>query len=93
MLRPSKLNPDWKTSALYHFDIYPWLWTKVEKDSLERWRHENYYDESFSYWLGEGNYVPKVNNFTKLQGVLAFSDTHPTSGGFECVCGFQNCIK
>lgn len=51
------------------------------------------YNDSFSYWLGEGNYVPKVRNFTKLQGVLAFTNTKPKSGGFECVCGFQNYIK
>jgi hypothetical protein len=32
--------------------------------------------------MGEGNYVPKVRNFTKLQGVLAFSKTDQKSGGF-----------
>jgi hypothetical protein len=40
------------------------------------------YNSYFSKWLGEANYVPKVRNFTRLQGVLALSDTHPTSGGF-----------
>lgn len=51
------------------------------------------YNAYFSKCLGEGNYVPKVGNFTKLQGVLALSNTNPTSGGFECVCGFQNYIQ
>ena len=53
----------------------------------------NDYTVNFASWLGEGNYTPKVRNFTKLQGVLALSDTSADSGGFSCVCGFQNYIK
>ena len=34
-----------------------------------------------------------MGNHTKFQGVLALSQTNETSGGFECVCGFQNYIK
>lgn len=40
------------------------------------------YNAYFSKCLGEGNYVPKVGNFTKLQGVLALSNTNLSSGGF-----------
>jgi ectoine hydroxylase-related dioxygenase (phytanoyl-CoA dioxygenase family) len=40
----------------------------------------------------EGNYE-KNNGYTKLAGVLALSDTNENSGGFECVCGFQNYIN
>lgn len=92
ILRPSKLNPDWRTGSIYHFDIHPWWWTNVVKISDYVWRRENYYDHRFSRWLGEGNYAPKVRNFTRLQGVLALSNTGPGTGGFECVCGFQNYI-
>ena len=42
--------------------------------------------------MGEGNYEDNIG-YTKLAGVLALSDTHETSGGFQCVCGFQNYIK
>jgi hypothetical protein len=38
ILRPTKLNPEWKTSSIYHFDIHPWWWTNVEKDPHGRWR-------------------------------------------------------
>lgn len=31
--------------------------------------------------LGEGNYLPK-GGYTRLQGVLALSDTSEDSGGF-----------
>ena len=53
----------------------------------------NQYNDWYGRWLGEGNFVPKVGNFTKLQGVLAFTSTNPESGGLEAVCGFQNYIK
>ena len=43
--------------------------------------------------MGQGCYVPKVTNFTKLQGVLGLSSTDKETGGFEAVCGFQNHIK
>ena len=42
--------------------------------------------------LEEGNYERFVG-YTKLAGVLALSPTNSSSGGFECVCGFQNYIK
>jgi len=38
MLRPSKLNPEWKSSNIYHFDIHPWWWTDVVKDPKSSWR-------------------------------------------------------
>ena len=81
VLRPSKLNPDWRTEDIYHFDIDPWEWTAEQPDPKQRWRSENLYD-LFDCWLGEGNYVPKVRNYTKFQGVLALSSTNETSGGF-----------
>jgi hypothetical protein len=39
MLRPSKDHPDWKSSNIYHFDIYPWWWCKVEADPHDKWRN------------------------------------------------------
>lgn len=77
ILRPSKLNPDWITSNIYHFDIHPWWWTQTVECSDSYWRKYNKYNKKYSEWLGEGNYVPKVRNFTKLQGVLALSNTNP----------------
>jgi hypothetical protein len=82
MMRPSKINKNWKSSPIYHFDIHPWWWTDVVKDPKSSWRRENVYNEKFKYWLGEGNYVPKVRNFTRFQGVLALSKTGPGTGGF-----------
>ena len=57
------------------------------------WKYNNRYDDYFLQWLGEGNYVPKVRNFTKLQGVLGLSNTNKESGGFQAVCGFHKHIK
>lgn len=37
--------------------------------------------------------MPKVRNFTKLQGVLGLSDTVGETGGFEAICGFHNHIE
>lgn len=46
---PSKLNPDWRTDDIYHFDIDPWLWTNLTHD-----RHTKYdYDpDRMSLLLG-----------------------------------------
>ena len=93
MLRPSKIDSSWKTENFRHFDIQPWWWTGVCKASEKQWRKYNSYDVNFASWLGEGNFVPKIKNYTKFQGVLALSETRPKSGGFSCVCGFQNYIK
>ena len=82
ILRPSKINPDWVSSPIYHFDIHPWWWTDVVQSDEKEWRSYNRYNKTFSEWLGQGNYIPKVRNFAKLQGVLAFSNTNPESGGF-----------
>lgn len=90
LLRPTNQNPRWRTSNIYHFDIDPWAWSGRVPD--EYWRRNNRYNSSYDSWMGEGCYVPQVNNYTKLQGVLALSDTGPNTGGFECVCGFQNYI-
>jgi hypothetical protein len=94
ILKPSKDHPEWKSPPIYHFDIHPWWWTGVEPCEEAKWRcHNKYHSEIFEFWLGEGNYVPKVGKFTKLQGVLGLSATNPESGGFECVCGFHNYIE
>ena len=79
ILRPSAKNAKWKTKPIYHFDIDPWQWTGLETTN---WRKYNLYNHRFSAWLGEGNYVPKVKNYNKLQGVLALSKTDSESGGF-----------
>ena len=82
ILRPSKLNPEWRIEAFPHFDINPWWWTKTKQVPEARWRSQNSYGYRFHRWLGEGCYVPKVRNFTKLQGVLGLSNTKGDTGGF-----------
>lgn len=92
-MRPSGRNQEWISRPLYHFDINPWWWTEVVKVTRKDWRGQNdYKPDKYLKWLSEGNKVP-FNGHTKLAGVLALSDTNDMSGGFECVCGFQNYIK
>ena len=69
---PSKINTDWQSSDIYHFDIDPWLWTGLTHN-----RHTKYdYDpDRLALMLGEGNYDPFVG-YTKLAGVMALSDTN-----------------
>lgn len=86
---PGKINKDWKTHDIYHFDIDPWLWTGHTKSFYPKY---DYDPDRLSLLLGEGNYDPFVG-YTKLAGVLALSDTNEDSGGFECALGFQNHIK
>jgi ectoine hydroxylase-related dioxygenase (phytanoyl-CoA dioxygenase family) len=43
--------------------------------------------------MGEGCFVPRVRNFTKLQGVLGLSSTTFETGGFQAVCGFHRHIR
>lgn len=92
-MRPGKLNADWVTHPIYHFDINPWWWTNVVPTTAKDWRNINdYVPQKFFKWKGEGNFLPNVG-FTKLAGVLALSETNEFSGGFECVPGFQNFIE
>ena len=76
ILRPSGKNPDWKIESFPHFDINPWWWTKTKHIPEAQWRGYNSYDAYYQKWLGEGNFIPKVRNFTKLQGVLGLSNTN-----------------
>ena len=93
LLRPTKDHAEWKIKPNPHFDLDPWEWTGVKKIVSLESKRENKYNETFSKWLSEGCFVPKVKNFTKLQGVLALSPTSKESGGFEGVCGFHNHIR
>lgn len=91
-MRPAKINPEWITKSIYHFDINPWWWTKVVPSAHKDWRSINdYVPEKFLQWKSQGNFLPFVG-YTKLAGVLALTDTNDNSGGFECVPGFQNTI-
>ena len=90
-MRPAKINIDWITHPIYHFDIDPWGWTEVANPKDMK-KDKFYTPEQFKKWKGEGNLAP-FRGYTKLAGVLALSDTNDNSGGFECVPGFQNCIK
>lgn len=42
-MRPGKLNADWVTHPIYHFDINPWWWTNVVPTTAKDWRNINDY--------------------------------------------------
>ena len=74
-MRPSKINKDWITSPIYHFDINPWLWTKTCAVPKRKEKMARYTPETFEKWLSEGNFTDYVG-FTKLAGVLCLSNTN-----------------
>lgn len=48
-MRPAKINPDWITKSIYHFDINPWWWTNVVPSSHKDWRNiKDYVPEKFA---------------------------------------------
>lgn len=69
---PSKLNPEWRSRDLYHFDIDPWVWTGKVNNFHKKY---DYNPHKYNMLMGEGNYDPYVG-YTKLAGVLALSDTN-----------------
>ena len=43
-MRPAKINLDWITSPIYHFDINPWWWTQVVPSKPSQWKKVNDYE-------------------------------------------------